>query len=429
MTGRRGKQRQLGLPDLTGRTAQTSARPLPARQPSPCRAGEWYAVSEDGGSALRIRSGLHIGETERGTLVFDDALEVRRWVVLRIAPDGACAVEAVGERHRLVDEAGDPHSRYALSPGATLVFPGNTLRISEHIARPAQPGPRLTVEAGGAPVGAGAAPAAEPAEDCEVAAVSADAGGAGPQTAAGELQPPETEAEPASARAGALGRWKVGAGIAACGLLVGGLLLWPGPGDPSDSPSSTIVGESPVMPVGSDETSVGADETSVGADETSVGAGQTPVRAGETPVRAGETPVVPVQIPPLARRTVAAPLTAIDLDDLPPRRLLPAPAAATDAEPLFAAELARARELLEAGYITYPPNDNAVAVLSRIMAREADHPEALALLGECTSRLIDAAIDARQQGMQYQARNLLEEVRGFNPDNERANRLWQEWMR
>lgn len=394
MAGRRGKQRQLGLPDLTGRTAPTSARPLPARQPSPGRAAEWYAVTEDGGSALRIRSGLHIGETERGALVFDDALEARRWVVLRITPDGACAVEAAGERHRLVDEAGDPHSRYALSPGATLVFPGNTLRISEHIARPAQPGPRLTVEAGGAPggaggesVAAGAAPAAEPVEDSEITAVGDGASVAGAQTAPAELQPPETEADPASAPGGPLGRWKVGAGIAACVLLAGGLLIWPGLRGPSDSTISTTVGESPV------------------------------------------TPVVPVQIPPLARRTVAAPLTAIDLDDLPPRRLLPVPAAATDAEPVFAAELARARELLEAGYITYPPDDNAVAVLSRIMAREPGHPEALALLGECTTRLIDAAIDARRQGMQYQARNLLEEVRGFNPDNERANRLWQEWMR
>jgi hypothetical protein len=90
--------------------------------------------------------------------------------------------------------------------------------------------------------------------------------------------------------------------------------------------------------------------------------------------------------------------------------------------------LVRARELLAAGYITYPPRDNAVAYLERLLAVDPNNAEAMALLDECTRQLIQAAVRAHDQGLDYEARNTLEEVLGFNPDNERANRLWREWV-
>lgn len=384
MAGSRGKQRQLGLPDLTGRIPPKSAGPLPVRPSAPGGDGEWYAVTDDGGSALRIRSGLHIGETEHGALVFNDGLRGRRWVVLEITADGGCVAHAADETHRLVDEDGRTHRQYALSPGATLAFPGNTLRISEHIARPAQPGPRLAVQ--------GAAEAtAEPADRTADAAAVDATGPAEPAAPSTASPPPVHEPEPEAAPAQPLRRWKVGAGVAAGGSLIAALLVWPFLQDRPNAPSTATVAE-PVV-----------------------------------------APVEPVEIPPVARRPVAVPLVPIDLDGLPPPRLLPAPAvaaaeeSAAAAEPVFAAELGRARELLEAGYITYPPDDNAVAVLIGILQRQPGHAEAMAMLGECTTRLIDAAIEAREQGLAYEARNLLEEVRGFNPDNERANRLWREW--
>lgn len=340
MAGGHGKQRRLGLPDLTGRAPPKAARP---QAPVPGEGGEWYAVSDDGDSALRIRPGLRIGETETGALVFNDTRPERQWIALQITPEGACRVEVVGDRHRLVDEGGNTVTRHDLTPGMTLAFPGNTLCISDHIAAPARPGPRL--------------------------AVVADRG-------------PAVPAVPAN-------RWKVAAGLAAGGLAAAALLIWLAAQD----------------------------------------AVENPVTAPVTP------PVELVEIPRLAPRTVAVPLEPIDLDGLPARRLLALPDAtpavggprAADME-AFTEELARARELLDAGHITYPPDDNAVALLTRIMEREPGHAQALALLGECTTRLIDAAVEAREQGLDYQARNLLEEVRGFNPDNERANRLWQEWI-
>jgi hypothetical protein len=90
--------------------------------------------------------------------------------------------------------------------------------------------------------------------------------------------------------------------------------------------------------------------------------------------------------------------------------------------------LARAEELLEQGYVTYPPGRNAVALLTSLLDDYPGHPEAMALLGDCTDVLIEAAIDARRRGLDYEARNTLEEVLGFNPDNQRALALWEQWV-
>ena len=90
--------------------------------------------------------------------------------------------------------------------------------------------------------------------------------------------------------------------------------------------------------------------------------------------------------------------------------------------------LVRARELLDAGYVTYPPRDNAVAYLERLLADQPNHPGALALLERCSNELIDASLRAHDQGLEYEARNTLEEVLGFDPNNPQANRLWREWV-
>jgi hypothetical protein len=91
------------------------------------------------------------------------------------------------------------------------------------------------------------------------------------------------------------------------------------------------------------------------------------------------------------------------------------------------ARIAKARRLLEAGQITYPPGNNAVALIIAVTADHPGHREALALLGECTDRLIGRAQELSATGRSYEARNALEEVLVFNPENERANRLWDEW--
>jgi len=90
--------------------------------------------------------------------------------------------------------------------------------------------------------------------------------------------------------------------------------------------------------------------------------------------------------------------------------------------------LDRARVLLDQGYITYPPGGNAVALLVDVLEDHPGHPRAMDMLDESTVRLIEAARQARARGLDYEARNSLEEVLGFNPDNATANRLWREWI-
>jgi hypothetical protein len=42
--------------------------------------------------------------------------------------------------------------------------------------------------------------------------------------------------------------------------------------------------------------------------------------------------------------------------------------------------------------------------------------------------LLTTASQAYERGQVYQARNTLEEIFGFNPDNRRARQLWREWV-
>lgn len=104
-----------------------------------------------------------------------------------------------------------------------------------------------------------------------------------------------------------------------------------------------------------------------------------------------------------------------------------APTRPAAADPRMAADLARARELMEAGFITFPPNSNAVSVLTGLLKQHPRDPAVMDMLGQCTTRLIEAAVQARRQGLEFEARNTLEEVFGFNPDNEQARALWREW--
>jgi hypothetical protein len=62
-----------------------------------------------------------------------------------------------------------------------------------------------------------------------------------------------------------------------------------------------------------------------------------------------------------------------------------------------------------------------------LLADQPAHAEALALLEECANRLIVQAISAKGRGADFEARNTLEEVLSFSPENERALRLQREW--
>jgi hypothetical protein len=105
-----------------------------------------------------------------------------------------------------------------------------------------------------------------------------------------------------------------------------------------------------------------------------------------------------------------------------------ASSAATASAGVYAGQLALARNLMEEGEITTPPGTNAVAVLNGILERAPEQQEARALMAECGDKLVAAAVSYQQSGLEYQARNTLEEVLSFAPDHAEANRLWRAWV-
>ncbi len=98
------------------------------------------------------------------------------------------------------------------------------------------------------------------------------------------------------------------------------------------------------------------------------------------------------------------------------------------ADPAVTAGLERATAYLQQGFITQPEGGNAVQELSTILWQDPTNKEAFDLMGEATTRLIDAAVEAHAAGFEYEARNLIEEVLGFNPQHPQANAYKQAWV-
>lgn len=88
------------------------------------------------------------------------------------------------------------------------------------------------------------------------------------------------------------------------------------------------------------------------------------------------------------------------------------------------ARLQEARQLLEAGVIIEPGRRNAVKLLEQILQADPANDEALQLIFECASRLLLQAQSAYAAGKEFEARNLIEEVRAFHPTHEQANSFW-----
>jgi len=360
----------------------------PAAQP-------WYAVTADGDSALRIIPGLTLGEHPDGALALNARAPGARWVIVEIRR-GEASFRAL-EAHRLVarDEGGLDH--VPLCDGLCLALPNNLLRISRSIRAPAASGPTVSVDvAGAAPEPDGAAEA-HPGPGSAPASAPA-AGMAAPVAAAAPVEP-AAGLRPAVA-------WALGAG-ALCSVLVAAWL--------SSAP--------PPVP---------APQQQAAVPETGPAARSPPGPVADGPEPASATTVVPLRRPATALRLlpvhgdVAAAVPGADPAAGPDAAPAP-PAATADAAPA-APRLAIARQRLEAGRITYPPGDNAVALALAVLRDHPGHPGAMALLGRCTAQLLEEARAHRAAGRGYEARNTLEELLGFNPEHPEARRLWDEWV-
>jgi hypothetical protein len=134
---------------------------------------------------------------------------------------------------------------------------------------------------------------------------------------------------------------------------------------------------------------------------------------------------------PQAPATSAAPVNPAPEASAQPATAAPptaAQSATTMSQSSMATRLARARSLLEAGSITFPPDANAVDVLSTILEAHPNDAAALEMLRECAQRLLLDAERAQADGAYFEARNLLEELLSFDPGNREALELWRLWV-
>jgi len=340
-------------------------------------ADEWYAVTDDGDSALRISSGLTLGEHPDGALALNAPAAEARWVTFEVRR-GEASLSVLASR-RLVAEDQRALDRVPLSDGLCLELPHNLLRISHSIRAPAATGPRLYVVAAQASV-----PEREPDPAPESEHVVS-------KPAPAEKQP-ATGLRPALAMA-------LGAGLVGLVLLASWQQLSPGVPDPDGA-----------APVAAQPSGPAAGEA--GAADMGPAAG--PVVA----VRLGATPM---RLLPLPAGAAPAPAD-------------PAEPGAATSEPLASAaspadpRLEMARRYFEAGQITMPPDENAVALALAVLRDHTQHADAMVLLGRCTTTLLDEARAHWAAGRSFAARNSLEEILGFNPDHPEARQLWAEWV-
>lgn len=464
----------------------------------PLAAAEWYVVSDDGESALRVTPGLQLGETDAGDLTLNDPARERRWIEFDLGDDCQPFVGLVSGRH-VMELDGERVDRQPVYSGLRLILPNNTLYVSRDFAVPRRDGPEVRVSAGEAAktvdTGTGGhasepAAAMQPAATPADVATSADVGGpagdwaarvedlaarASRAAATGDLarprgapatgararpssrdllpepsaepesstEPPRSESSPRTDRRVTPPRprarrrprhprrsrapaWLFALAGVVVALAVA-LVRYPEhplmsrlqtAADEAVAAAGAFVAGSSAGVDSMEEASAGAEGSAAASPEAA--ASSEAAGSGQT----GAPPAAPevvgeIVVPPVRARldAMAAPSRAAPAEKAPAAMTAPA-------DP----RLDRARTLLEQGRLTYPPGSNAVAVLQEVLSEHPEHPVALAMLEECSTRLVEAAVQAHEAGLDYEARNTLEEVLGFAPDSSRARELWRQWV-
>jgi hypothetical protein len=349
----------------------------------------WFAVGDS--SALRIISTLTLGESDTGALAINHPHPERQWVEL-VVDDGPDIPHLTLLRRDLLmlPAGGHAAARYPIGDGLTLALPHNTLRICRDMVPPVEDAPRVEVKP--RPGRLHAAPHPPPRVTLDENEPADPAAGSPHPVPRRRNRPvPQRRRMGPILLATATG---VIAGLAVVQLpqfeqwiLTAPVLT--APAQPPDAVARTAPGTEPfVLPL---------------------------IDVTDTP---GET----FGRPPGQVADDAA--AAAELADTG----VPEPAAAVSLSLEEQALLQRAAQLLDEGEITMPPGNNAVALLQRVLEAAPDHPEARAMLEQCSEHLVNRANTYRQRGKEYEARNTLEEVFSFDPGHREANRLWNAWV-
>ena len=110
------------------------------------------------------------------------------------------------------------------------------------------------------------------------------------------------------------------------------------------------------------------------------------------------------------------------------------PVGAQDVKPLasvsrietFSQVVIEAENLIAQGFINWPER-NAVSILGDLLAADPDHPQAVALLNEATSRYLKEAEKAHADGFHQAAIDMLQQANRFHPAYEDIDRLRTLW--
>ncbi len=408
---------------------------------------DWYLIANQDGLAIKIRNTVTLGEDVHGGLCLDGRDPAERWLTL--AREGAQLIVASlagpaqlarGEKWS-TDAAG-----LVLARGTLLQFPHNEVYVSQSLHR-GQIDMRVAVSFD-------AELAAAQAEEARAAAAAHAAATAPAQPApkittsreqevgeSGVIEVPEIPDDlrytptPYS-RGNRRAVWLLSCTMLVLSAAVGLLLYDRYVGFGLDSPQ---VQSEPI------ESSAGLSQPPPVADVAAETASTDAAETLEAPAALDEPPVETAQVLTESELTAEpepsdpfnpaadnAGVTAsiLPLDEAAAATPLSEPASTIPASPInVPLALDQAAALLANGYLTWPPEANAITLLRSVLAEAPDNQRALDLRDTLAETLLTEARAAHADGFEDSAERMLEQILDFHPEYGPALVVASRWRR
>jgi hypothetical protein len=91
----------------------------------------WYILDKDGDIAIRIKSGIKLGELTDGTLALADKTKAHQWIRLYVNADGELWLTVINSHYVLQAKDKVRLHHYQLKAGARIQLPNNQFTISD----------------------------------------------------------------------------------------------------------------------------------------------------------------------------------------------------------------------------------------------------------------------------------------------------------
>lgn len=395
----------------------------------------WYAIGIDGSSTLRIQNKLAVGELEDGTLVLDDSHHDNQWACLSIDPSGKLLLAATHEHYhlRINDQTKKIHT---VLPGSLIQLPKNQFFISNSLFGSAQ-------------------------DDLIIDIIANDSSETLPE-------PDNTEAEITHAddrSSQNISQSTTHTSPISVSLTHRCQETSPSPDDNKKTDSKQPPTERPTQPEKQSTENSNQDGCQKNQEITTqkkhfiIGTAIIVILTIITVVAFSFLELSHTQAqseeaqktnsageesepnPPMVSTFTPASSDIPSLDLLDESEPLPDDTKTTpanDISPLTKEQnstakenedwrLIHAKKRIQATEIISPPGKNAVALLSSFLEDFPQHEQAKGLLAHCADILIEQAEKDYAQNKKFEARNTLEEVFAFDPQNSQALQLWEIW--